>query len=137
MRVWLYLTTLLLASCAGGPSPVAETSAQQPEVSAAAVVAFTEGPAQGPDGMMYFTDVANNRILRFNPQTKRHEVFRADSNRANGLLFDNLGRLIACEGSDPEHNMPRVTRTDLKTGSVETIASAFEGKSFNAPNDVT
>jgi gluconolactonase len=87
--------------------------------------------------MFYFTDVANNRILRLNQQTRKHEVFRADSNRANGLLFDGLGRLIACEGSDAEHNAPRVTRTDLGTGKVETIAAEFEGKSFNAPNDVT
>jgi gluconolactonase len=86
---------------------------------------------------MYFTDVTNNRILRLNPETRRHEVFRADSNRANGLLFDEQGRLIACEGSDTEHDNPRVTRTDLKTGNVEAIATQFEGKSFNAPNDVT
>ena len=103
----------------------------------ATTVAFTEGPAQGPDGMMYFTDVTNNRILRLNSEGRRHEVFRADSNRANGLLFDAQGRLIACEGSDAERNLPRVTRTDLKTGNVEILAAQFEGKSFNAPNDVT
>jgi gluconolactonase len=87
--------------------------------------------------MLYFTDVTNNRILRLNPSTKRHEVFRPESNRANGLLFDAEGRLIACEGSDAERQNPRVTRTDLKSGNVETIATQFEGKSFNAPNDVT
>lgn len=86
---------------------------------------------------MYFTDVTNNRILRLNPATRKQEVFRADSNRANGLLFDGAGRLIACEGSDTEHDNPRVTRTDLKTGKVEAIATQFEGKTFNGPNDVT
>jgi gluconolactonase len=100
-------------------------------------VAFTEGPAQGPDGLIYFTDVTNNRILRLTPATRKYEVFRADSNRANGLLFDEQGRLIACEGSDTEHDNPRVTRTDLKTGKLEAIATQFEGKSFNGPNDVT
>ncbi|MGH9632125.1 MAG: SMP-30/gluconolactonase/LRE family protein, partial [Bryobacteraceae bacterium] len=74
---------------------------------------------------------------RLNPETRRHEVFRADSNRANGLLFDGQGRLIACEGSDTAHDSPRVTRTDLETGKVEAIATQFEGKSFNGPNDVT
>ena len=135
---YLVAVTLLLSACTKQPAPASgETEApSQPEVSVATAVAFTEGPAQGPDGMLYFTDVANNRILRFNPQTRKHEVFRADSNRANGLLFDQ-GRLIACEGSDPEHNNPRVTRTDLKTGKVETIAAEFEGKAFNGPNDVT
>jgi len=116
---------------------VQQTSAPEPNVSVATTVAFTEGPAQGPDGLMYFTDVTNNRILRFNPGTKKHEVFRADSNRANGLIFDNEGRLVACEGSDTEHDNPRVTRTDMKTGKVEAIATQFEGKSFNGPNDVT
>jgi gluconolactonase len=129
-----YLPLLLcLASCAPPPSiPV------EPDVAVAATIAFTEGPAQGPDGALYFSDVSNNRILRLNPQTKKHEVFRPDSNRANGLLFDLEGRLIACEGSDADHgNLTRLTRTNLATGQVETIADNFEGKSFNGPNDVT
>lgn len=129
----------MLVSCGGKPpAPVATAPAGvEAEVKIATTVAFTEGPAQGPDGMLYFTDVANNRILRFHPLKRQHEVFRADSNRANGLLFDGQGRLIACEGSDAERSTPRVTRTDLKTGKVEVIAAQFEGKSFNAPNDVT
>ena len=137
MRYLLIAVALLLASCADKSPAPAVTSAPEPEVSVATIVAFTEGPAQGPDGMMYFTDVTNNRILRLNPQTRKHEVFRADSNRANGLLFDAEGRLIACEGSDTEHDNPRVTRTDLKTGKMEAIATQFEGKTFNGPNDVT
>lgn len=109
----------------------------EPDISVATTVAFTEGPAQGPDGLIYFTDVANNRILRFDPRTKKHEVFRADSNRSNGLLFDSQGRLIACESSDAERKNPRLTRTDLKTGKVDILAAGFEGKQFNGPNDVT
>lgn len=134
---FLFAAALLLSSCAHKPAATSETAASQPEVSVATTLAFTEGPAEGPDGMIYFTDVTNNRILRLNPQTRKHEVFRADSNRANGLLFDDQGRLIACEGSDAEHNNPRVTRTDMKTGKVETIAGEYQGKTFNAPNDVT
>jgi gluconolactonase len=136
MRALFVVPFLILAGCADKPAPPVAV-APEPEATVATSVAFTEGPAQGPDGMVYFTDVANNRILRFNPQTKKHEVFRADSNRANGLLFDPQGRLIACEGSDGERNKPRVTRTDLKTGAVEEIATQFEGRRFNAPNDVT
>ena len=137
MRFVLIGLTLLLVSCGTKPPAAAETPASEPEVTTAATVAFTEGPAQGPDGLIYFTDVTNNRILRLNPATRKYEVFRADSNRANGLLFDDQGRLIACEGSDTEHDNPRVTRTDLKTGKLEAIATQFEGKSFNGPNDVT
>ncbi|MFN0104032.1 MAG: SMP-30/gluconolactonase/LRE family protein [Bryobacteraceae bacterium] len=138
MRIHIFVLLLLLAGCADKSAEAPSTSAAlEPEVSVATTVAFTEGPAQGPDGMMYFTDVANRRILRLHTQTKKQEVFRADSNRANGLLFDAQGRLIACEGSDGERNKPRVTRTDLKTGKVEEIATQFEGRMFNAPNDVT
>src|SRR3712207_6365950 len=131
---------LTLASCsAEKPAVHAAPPAAQPETEATVdtTVAFTEGPAQGPDGLIYFTDVTNNRILRFDPKTKKHEVFRADSNRSNGLLFDSEGRLIACESSGPERNAPRLTRTDMKTGKVDVLAASFEGKQFNGPNDVT
>jgi gluconolactonase len=138
MRVLPICLAFLLISCASKPTaPVAAAPAADAEASIVTTVAFTEGPAQGPDGRIYFTDVANNRILRWDPATRAQDVFRADSNRANGLLFDPQGRLIACEGSDPEHNNPRVTRTDMATGKVEIIAAQFEGKTFNAPNDVT
>ena len=136
MRTLLVIPFLMLAGCGTPPAPTAAAPAEA-EVSVATSVAFTEGPAQGPDGKLYFTDVANNRILRFDPAKKKHEVYRADSNRANGLLFDLQARLIACEGSDGERNQPRVTRTDLKTGKVEEIATRFEGQLFNSPNDVT
>lgn len=137
MRFLLICSLLLLASCQRNTAVTAEQGPPEPQVAVATTVAFTEGPAQGPDGMIYFTDVTNNRIVRFNPDTRKHEVFRADSNRANGLIFDEQGRLIACEGSDAEHQSPRVTLTDMKTGKIETLASGFEGKSFNGPNDVT
>ena len=138
MRFLPILSALLLLACGSGEQhPRAAATEPEPEATVAATVAFTEGPAQGPDGLIYFTDVTNNRILRFNPQTRKHEVFRADSNRSNGLLFDPEGRLIACEGSDAERNAPRLTRTDMRTGKVETLAAAFEGKQFNGPNDVT
>lgn len=146
LRLLMALPALVLVSC-GGPSGNVQQQSQtktetaangaETEVSVATSVAFTEGPAQGPDGLIYFTDVANNRILRFDPKTRKQEVFRADSNRSNGLLFDSEGRLIACESSGPERNAPRVTRTDMKTGKVEVIAAGFEGRQFNGPNDVT
>ena len=144
MRFLLILPALLLLSCGSEnnesqrakPQPAAAAE-PEPEATVATTVAFTEGPAQGPDGLIYFTDVANNRILRFDPKARKHEVFRADSNRSNGLLFDGEGRLIACESSDPERNAPRLTRTDLRTGKVEVLAAVFEGKQFNGPNDVT
>src|SRR3954452_2455198 len=143
LRLLLAVTAVFLAAC-GNETRTAQPKAEpasaaqtEPEVSVATTVAFTEGPAQGPDGLIYFTDVTNNRILRFDPKTRKHEVFRADANRTNGLLFDGEGRLIACESSGPERNAPQVTRTDMKTGKVQVIAAGYQGKQFNGPNDVT
>jgi gluconolactonase len=143
MRSVLLLTCLVLTSCTSEHPAATHDSNRAaavdsgPDVTVATTVAFTEGPAQGPDGLIYFTDVANNRILRFDPKTKKHDVFRADSNRTNGLLFDNEGRLIACESSDQERANTRLTRTDMKTGKIEVIAAGYEGEQFNGPNDVT
>lgn len=137
MRILVLAAVLLLASCATKPARSSAEAEIGPQAEVATIIAFTEGPAEGPDGLLYFTDVTNNRILRYNPATRKHDVFRADANRANGLLFDNQGRLIACEGSDAEHSAPRVTRTDMKTGKVDVIAAQYEGKTLNGPNDVT
>lgn len=99
---------------------------------------LTEGPAVGPDGCIYFSDIPEGQdkgmILRFDPKTKMTTVFTADSGKSNGLKFDAQGRLIACEGSDVGGR--RVSRWDLKTAKSETIADKYQGKRFNAPNDL-
>jgi gluconolactonase len=101
----------------------------------AADVAFTEGPAADTEGNVYFTEIRGNRILRFTPG-QAWTVFRHPSGRANGLVFDAQGRLLACEGAD-EGGGRRVSRMDLKTGAVETLADRYQGKRFNSPNDLT
>ena len=99
-------------------------------------VAFTEGPTEAEDGSVYFTDLGNNRILRWSADDGL-STFRQPSNRANGLIFDSEWRLLACEGGDGETALPRVTRTDLATGEVEVLADAFEGRELHQPNDLT
>jgi gluconolactonase len=114
--------------------------AQQPEV--ATMVAFTEGPAVDRDGNVYFTDIINQRIMRLDAKGVL-STYREHSNAANGLLIDPQGRLVACEGSTFERpgvivkGKPQVTRTDLKTGKVEVLADAYQGKPLQGPNDVT
>ena len=94
---------------------------------------FTEGPAEGPDGNIYFSDIGN-RIMRFDPKTRETYVFRDPSGRSNGLKFDAQGRLLACEGANKGGNR-RVSITE-KDGTVRTLADKFEGKRFNSPNDL-
>lgn len=100
-------------------------------------VAFTEGPAAARDGSVYFTDIANNRILKCDGIGGGFEVWRADSGRANGLLFDVEQRLLACEGNEfGPGGRRRITRTDLQSGQVEVLTDQFEGLPYNSPNDI-
>ncbi|GAB4142538.1 MAG: SMP-30/gluconolactonase/LRE family protein [Planctomycetaceae bacterium] len=104
----------------------------------ATTIAFTEGPAVAADGTVYFSDIANNRIMKFIPSSGEQSVFRRPSGRANGLLFDVEGRLLACEGNEwgEDDGGRRVTRTDLATGNVEVLTDRFDGARYNAPNDI-
>ena len=88
------------------------------------------------DGSVYFTDLGNNRIMRFSADGQL-STFRQPSNDANGLLFDSAWRLLACEGGDGETALPRVTRTNIETGQVEVLADEYEGKQLHRPNDLT
>src|SRR5207244_13632131 len=93
---------------------------------------LTEGPAAAPDGSIYFSDIPvgkdNGLIMRFDPRTKKTTVFSDDSGKANGLMFDAEGRLIACEGSDDGGRC--VSRWDVRTGKREIIAEKYMGKRF-------
>ena len=96
-------------------------------------VAFTEGPAWHPSGNVFFTDIANNRIMRLDRLGQLH-TYRTPSGRANGLLFDQNHRLVACEGGGEGGNR-RVTRTEAD-GTRTVLTDRFEGKRYNSPNDV-
>lgn len=99
---------------------------------------LTEGPAVAPDGSIYFTDIPVGEdpgmILRFDPDSGHSAAFSIDSGKANGLIFDSQGRLLACEGSD--HGGRCVSRWNVATGEREILAENYQGKRFNAPNDV-
>lgn len=94
---------------------------------------FTEGPAVAPDGSIVFSDIGN-RLLKFNPQTKQLTIFREKSGRANGLMYNRQGELIACEGASTGGGR-RISITS-KDGAIKTLSDSFEGKRFNSPNDL-
>ena len=93
---------------------------------------FTEGGAMDAEGSVLFSDIGD-RILRFNPSTGKTTVFREPSGRANGMIFDARGRLIVAEGANGGGRRVSVTE---RNGTVRTLASGYNGKRFNSPNDV-
>lgn len=103
---------------------------------------LTEGVAAAPDGSIYFSDITFTRetamqaghILRFNPATKKTIVYRSPSGMSNGIKFDAQGRMVVAEGAD--FGGRRITRTDLSTGKSVILAGLYEGRPFNAPNDI-
>ena len=92
---------------------------------------WAEGPQWFGDGRyLLFSDIPNDRILRWDECTGSTAVFRAPSNNANGLARDRQGRLLACE-----HLTRRVTRTEVD-GSITVLADRYDGKRLNSPNDI-
>jgi gluconolactonase len=86
--------------------------------------------------LLYFSDLVGNRILTMTPAGVV-SVFRADSGRTNGNTFDARGRLISCEGAEQgPGGRRRMVRTEIASGKVEVLTERFEGKRYNAPNDV-
>jgi len=84
----------------------------------------------GDGRYLLWSDIPNNRILRWDEETGAVTPFRRPSNNANGNTRDREGRLVTCE-----HLTRRVTRTEYD-GSITVLADRYEGKRFNSPNDV-
>jgi gluconolactonase len=84
----------------------------------------------GDQRCVLWSDIPNNRILRWDEETGQTTIFRKPSNNANGNTRDRQGRLVTCE-----HGMRRVTRTE-HDGSITVICNRFEHKPLNSPNDV-
>ena len=92
---------------------------------------WAEGPAYFPAGRyLIWSDIPNDRILRFDETDGGVSVFRQPANYSNGNTVDRQGRLVTCE-----HGGRRVTRTEID-GSITVLADRFGGKRFNSPNDV-
>jgi gluconolactonase len=92
---------------------------------------WAEGPQWFGDGRyLLFSDIPNNRVLRWDDCSGTLAEFRKPSNHANGLSRDRQGRLLACE-----HGTRRVTRTE-HDGRITVLAERYQGKRLNSPNDI-
>jgi gluconolactonase len=91
---------------------------------------WAEGPAYFAAGRyLVFSDIPNDRMMRFDETDASVSVFRSPSFNSNGNTVDREGRLVSCE-----HLMRRVTRTE-HDGSVTVLADKYDGRRLNSPND--
>jgi gluconolactonase len=92
---------------------------------------WCEGPAWSSQGRyLVWSDIPNNRQMRYLDDDGRVTVFRSPSNNSNGNTFDLQGRQLSCE-----HAARRVVRYE-HDGSIAVVADAYDGKRLNSPNDV-
>ncbi len=92
---------------------------------------WSEGPAWFGDGRyVLWSDIPNDRILKWEEETGAVSVFRKTSYNANGNTRDRQGRLVTCE-----HRGRRVSRTEYD-GTITTLMDSHQGKRLNSPNDV-
>ncbi|CDZ51737.1 SMP-30/gluconolactonase/LRE family protein [Neorhizobium galegae] len=103
---------------------------------------WTEGPAVGPDGRIYFCDLTMTfatgmeagNIWVYDPVTGQTTLYRSPSGMAAGIKFDHDGSMVVTEGAD--FGGRSVIRTDAKTGRSAILAGLYKGRPFNAPNDL-
>src|SRR5487761_1301571 len=92
---------------------------------------FTEGPVWFGDGRyLLFSDIPNDRIMKWEEETGAVSQFRRPSHYANGNTRDRAGRLVTCE-----MDAQRLTRTEYD-GAITVLADSFDGKRLTGPNDV-
>ena len=93
---------------------------------------WLEGPVWFGDGRyLLFSDIPNDRLLRWTEETGEVSTFRQSANNTNGNSRDRQGRLVTCE-----HLTRRVTRTE-HDGTITVLLDQFAGKPLNAPNCLT
>jgi len=141
---WISLLAVLVLGATGvaREKPAKERPAKKERVNTKSLVApgaqvkklagdfkFTEGPAGDAQGNVYFSDIPNNRILKWSLDGKL-STFLENSGGANGLYFDKDGNLIACQGGER-----RLVSISPK-GEITVLADKYEGKKFNSLNDL-
>ncbi|MDP2895704.1 MAG: SMP-30/gluconolactonase/LRE family protein [bacterium] len=125
----IVLPLLAFASSAGIVSAGASSVPWSAPERVATGLQFTEGPVWNADGFLLFSDVQGNRIVRWTAPDET-ATFRQPSGNSNGLIFDELGRLVACE-----HSNRRISRTELDD-EIVTLTDRYQGMRLNSPNDI-
>lgn len=90
---------------------------------------FTEGPAADREGNLYFSDVAGNKLYKIDAAGQLRTILDP-SNHTNGLMVNAAGNVVGCEMDG------RLIEVNPKTKAVKSLADGYEGKRFNAPNDL-
>ncbi len=92
---------------------------------------WAEGPAWNKkENYLVFSDLPNNRLIKWDEKTGKVSALKADSNNSNGNVFDLQGRMVTAE-----HLGRRVIRTE-PDGSITVLADNYQGKKLNSPNDL-
>ena len=130
-RLLTFMAIVLLLTLAGcteqTPQSLIATGAQVKQL--ATGFKFTEGPAADSSGNVYFTDIPQNKIHIYSPSGEV-TTFLENSERANGLYFDQKGNLITCQGGGR-----KIVSID-PAGKITTLADNYQGKKLNSPNDL-
>ncbi len=119
----------LLCALLGGAPAIAQSLAGAPVEKVAGGFRFIEGPAWSREGFLIFSDITGDRLHKFVPGVGV-SVIAENVGQPNGNTYDAEGRRYTCLGRER-----RVVRTS-KDGSVAVLAERFEGRRFNAPNDI-
>ncbi|HTU17400.1 MAG TPA: SMP-30/gluconolactonase/LRE family protein [Gemmataceae bacterium] len=124
-----FLSVTLLSAADEKPARIPGIGPVGPIVKLHTDFKFTEGPAADRDGNVYFSDIPNERIHKVDADGKL-SVFREKSNRANGLMINGKGEIVACEMAG------RIAAYSPDGKSRRVLADTYDGNRFNAPNDL-
>ncbi|MDB4353211.1 SMP-30/gluconolactonase/LRE family protein [bacterium] len=134
--VWMMVATLLLVVQASSLSLAQQTPVKAVVAPVGKVeevktgFSFTEGPAWSQQGTLFFTDIPNAKIHLLFEHRNTVGTFTNESGHANGVLVDASERVLVCQMDG------RVVEYDPKTAQSKVLADSYEGKRFNAPNDL-
>jgi gluconolactonase len=137
---------------AGFPDPAGDASIVVPGAKVEKLFeadCFSEGVSVGPDNMVYFSDITftkfckdpggkfpmGGHIWRYDPKSAKATIFRSPSGMSNGTKFDREGNMLVAMGAD--FGLRVLMKIDMKSGRSSILAGTFEGKPFNALNDIS